>query len=743
MIKKINQIKQFGIYKSFNWTLSIPEFQKLNLIFGWNYSGKTTFSRIFRAIELNELPPNFDSGKFEVEFVDNYKINETSLESPFQIRVFNADYIRDNIKWEEGMSPILILGEDSIALQHKLDEENSDHTQLIREEREKQEQFEQQRAALENALSESASFIKNNLAIPGFDKRDLKALIGSFEGKILPQSDLEREKALKQKVFASEKKPLIQLLSFSSTELTKLLHQVNELESRAIIAKVIERLQEAPSLNNWVQRGLEMQKGKERCIFCEQTVTESFIENLNLHFSTDYSQLLADISNLVAKLESQKMNFPRPIPETSFYEGLKEKHLQCARDLANHSVLIVSAIEAAILCLGEKKDKPFQNDIRFEENVNLEKTAALIEDINRIIEENNRITDGFESEKNQAAEELEKYYAARFIEDKNYFNIRNKLAQQEECLRVIRINIKEKKDSVKELEKQISESVKGAEEINKILQLYFNKKEIAIQINHTGKFILTRDEQIANNLSEGERTAIAFSYFIASLNDKSTTKEDAIIFIDDPISSLDSNHLFNIYSIIKNELEDCKQLFISTHNFEFFNLLKDWIHGIKRIGPNKTNPVWACYLIDRQQNQAADQSVIVELPKLLQKFKSEYHYLFSIILDFHKAPTTDFDKLFSLPNHIRRFIEAFLGFKIPKYAGFKSKLPSFIPEAIERDRVQKFIDQYSHNNSLPRSLNFPALGECKEVVRIVMEATENLDQEHYRILCEECSDEPE
>ncbi len=41
--------------------------------------------------------------------------------------------------------------------------------------------------------------------------------------------------------------------------------------------------------------------------------------------------------------------------------------------------------------------------------------------------------------------------------------------------------------------------------------------------------------------SEGERTAIAFLYFLKSLQDKSFDLANGIVVIDDPVSSLDAN----------------------------------------------------------------------------------------------------------------------------------------------------------------------------------------------------------
>ena len=50
-----------------------------------------------------------------------------------------------------------------------------------------------------------------------------------------------------------------------------------------------------------------------------------------------------------------------------------------------------------------------------------------------------------------------------------------------------------------------------------------------------------------------------------------------IIYIDDPISSLDSNHIFFMFSLIESIIAKPKkycQLFISTHNLDFLKYLK-------------------------------------------------------------------------------------------------------------------------------------------------------------------------
>lgn len=236
-----------------------------------------------------------------------------------------------------------------------------------------------------------------------------------------------------------------------------------------------------------------------------------------------------------------------------------------------------------------------------------------------------------------------------------------------------------------------------------------------------------RNGRDATNLSEGEKTAVAFSYFMTRLEDKETGIFNAIIFIDDPISSLDSNHLYNTFAVVQAKLENCKQLFVSTHNLEFFNLLKEWL---KKIRGNKDKCRY--YLIERITKNGNEISDIRKLPSLLLNFKSEYHFLFYKIKSFADNPSVDFESLYQLPNIIRRFLEAFIGFKFA--TGLKKGLKLIIIDDSECIKANKFINNLSHQTGLSRSLVFCDINECKRIVDIVLEAVKRKDSEHYRIL---------
>ncbi len=115
MIKTITLKQSTGLYQTKTQfpkeTKQFPEetkFSQVNLIFGWNYSGKTTLARIFQDIA---------DGKIETqEDLSNYQA---------KIKVFNADYVAKNIKPEQ-LNGFVTIGETNIELEQKIAQLNQD-----------------------------------------------------------------------------------------------------------------------------------------------------------------------------------------------------------------------------------------------------------------------------------------------------------------------------------------------------------------------------------------------------------------------------------------------------------------------------------------------------------------------------------------------------------------------------------------------------------------------------------------
>ncbi|TWJ13187.1 AAA family ATPase [Geobacter argillaceus] len=174
LIKRVNKIKNFGIFKDFSWDAAVPDFNVFNLTYGWNYSGKTTLSRVFRCFEMGQMHHDYPSAVFEVEYLDGTKYSTTTFPQKLSIKVFNSDFVVENLRWNEGLLPIFLLGEENIQLQEDLKKEKiqfADFTKI-------QNDFTEQKIDLEtkisNALTSKAKDIKLLLSLPVFDKRHLQ-----------------------------------------------------------------------------------------------------------------------------------------------------------------------------------------------------------------------------------------------------------------------------------------------------------------------------------------------------------------------------------------------------------------------------------------------------------------------------------------------------------------------------------------------------------------------------------------
>ncbi len=101
MIKKID-IENFGIFKNFKWENYIKDklyLDKINIFYGRNYSGKTTLSKIMRALEIKNLSNKYTNPNFSIHWKDNNLVTTQSNFHQLQksVRVFNKDFIKKTL----------------------------------------------------------------------------------------------------------------------------------------------------------------------------------------------------------------------------------------------------------------------------------------------------------------------------------------------------------------------------------------------------------------------------------------------------------------------------------------------------------------------------------------------------------------------------------------------------------------------------------------------------------------------
>ena len=197
MFKKVSKLKHFGIFRDFAWSSDTPDFSRLNLIYGWNKSGKTTFSRAFvacekKTTEFKQYPPN---GEFEIK-TDNGAISHSNCKNGSkQIRVFNRDFIEENVSFDptDPSNPIVYVSEEDIESSKRLKELQEKVTALAEKYESAQTDRNKSEKAEANFRISTARSIKDSVGslnvydkYRGYDKGMLKRQLKKLGLRIFP-----------------------------------------------------------------------------------------------------------------------------------------------------------------------------------------------------------------------------------------------------------------------------------------------------------------------------------------------------------------------------------------------------------------------------------------------------------------------------------------------------------------------------------------------------------------------------
>jgi len=753
-IKIVSRIKNFGIFDDFNWDTAIPDFKKHNLIYGWNYSGKTTLSRVFQCFERKQKHEDFPTAEFELidDKGTSYNQSLDNLSQLSHIRVFNRDYVDRNLggfSRENKAIPIFIFGEENIRLKEELDKTNDDINELNNELRIHREKYDKLETEIEDSLTSKARDIKNTLSLPDFTKEKLKPFIQFISDASETYVMDDTKYGVVYRTFRSvEPKHPINLGEFVKLEYGQIVVSASALISKQLgVSLVIEELRQNPKYNRWVKEGREIHEGKDRCLFCDGNLTPALFDKLDKHFSEEYKDLENDILKLIKRIDFHLNEIEDyEVPKSDNF--LPELSISVEEYLTkfNKAFSIYKGnLRSIVVLLNEKNKRPFdKHEFKPDVDNSPELNNCYNEIKSSVLEHNEKVLK-IEEEREKAKDKLLKHSAAQFVKDEKYYDRLINRDAETQRIKEIEVSLKSKTIALGELKRRISKSAKGAEKVNEYLFQLLRRNEIRIREEGDKYFIIERLDKPALNLSEGEKTVIALAYFMASLEDINTELSNTIIFLDDPVSSLDYNHLFGLSALIKSKLANCRQLFISSHNLEFFNLMKDFVkHDCKNFDGKGYGGNMPCYLIQKNVNNRSrtGQATVKELPVPLLKYKTEYNYLYSILNEFRDKDKNDtelFEVLYLIPNILRRFIEGYLNLRLPNIVSIKDGIEKLdLLNITDRERVQKLLDEYSHEKSVDHSLKFPDAFECKEVIGIVLDGLERTDKIHFDALIESC-----
>ena len=365
----------------------------------------------------------------------------------------------------------------------------------------------------------------------------------------------------------------------------------------------------------------------------------------------------------------------------------------------------------------------------------------MLDALNAVFKGHNEVKENFPFEKEAAISRLKLHFAQEFKAAQDLEKFKIDQARRERHRQRYSSDATKLRVEIDRLKAIISQAQLGREEINKRIENLLGSESVQIAVVATTEGerfqLVRRDGKAARHLSEGEKTAIAFSFFLTKLREIKEF-EKAIVYIDDPISSLDSNHIFQVAAIIKETFfhqpvadgpwtTRCKQVFFSTHNFEFFSLLRE-------LKPDGKKNAAALYLIKRISPKTSSLS---NMPESMHRYNSEYHFLFHVLDEFYSAANkTDFKVLMLLPNAVRRFVELYTYSKYPDHrmASVDSRAERVFGNERAK-RILKTLHYFSHANNIERmSENNDLMCDIEAAVGDLMDHLQASDPVHLAAL---------
>lgn len=732
MIRQICKIDNFQFFKNFSWSKGVPNFSKTNLIYGWNGTGKTTFANFLRQIEKRELEP--ECGEFEILTDTETITRDNFLQSTLKLKVFNQDYVKDTIfKSTNEVDPIFIIGEENVSKKKIIDEKNIEIARLENERNIIIENQERAKKDLEKLCRNTARTIKEILRpselnrYKNYECPDLRVKIKSLENTIFEDKILPQEKINDLTITIKENlKPILPSITIHYFQINELETEVDTLLKEKIVTHAIDRLKENNELNQWVHQGLQISKSKGTaiCPFCEQNLPAGYIEKLQEHFNDSYVQFINKIDRAIQQISNSKLEIAIQLPDSArFYEDLSRLYLTFSKKFEQSKIDILVYLDKLVEVLKEKQKNPFKV-VAFQAVRPPDEIVNIIDQINVIISEQNNRTLNFSKEIENAGILLETHYAAEIVNE--YLDLEKNMKFFSEQKDLLSGNIEKHKNEIKELEKGSLSHARAADLINKDLHNFLNRKEIELIVKDKG-YQISRKGTVTDRLSEGEKTAISFIYFLNSLNDNRVAIPNSTIVIDDPISSFDSISLYNAFSYMINRTKTAQQTIILTHNYSFFSQVKNYLKDKKRIENSRF------YMIKNRIVNDERMAELHRLDKFLLSYSSEYHYLFSLIYKNAITPDRTFEEYYHLPNLSRRFLESFLAFRYPSEIGnFGNQLSKSDIRPEQKTRILRYTNAHSHSDHIQVTSTGTVLylDETPQVLNDILDLVKT-DRNHY------------
>lgn len=694
MLKKIS----ISNYKSFHPTEAVEieldtSTQKPVFFYGLNGAGKSSIGEVIHG--WGEKNPDFVHCAIE-----------TAGQGAYRPVVYNSDFVDRVIGGVAGMPGIFTLGEPDTQSQKKIEEITPEIAAI-----------EARREELKDLTASTASSltVAKNTALTEVWKAhtvysggELQPLIQGYGNnrqrffdalkaiQVTEDEKLDTVENLKKRLAeASGTEPQKSKLSlnigeFQAIELDAIWQERIVVSGQSRLVPLIEKW----GNGDWVHKGREFAHDPE-CPFCQQIMPDDLLAELSKLLDGDRQTKIDHIQGLAQSYETAISAL-----EASLNQALQEPFAKEGAGLASAWSALKLVLQSNLDAMKAKLEKPSEPAIIAESSLTdlLDNLAAINQ---RISEFNQRISDR-DAEKRRIKAEfwkiLRRDRAAAFSTyDAMTAPLLDQKAEYDKEGRELESRLGSLNVTLTELrEKQTGVDAAIVAINQRLSSMGISAFSITRKSEQESLYCLKRQGQNGGelkSLSEGEKTLISFLYYMellkGSVNEGETFQLDkTIVVIDDPISSLSVNYVFDIAAVICKELiapaggQKVRQVIVLTHNLFFLHEL------MKQLGATDRNKKCQLFRVTKNPHTQVSSMKSSEL-------MNDYDALWFILREARDQQLP----AHVVPNTMRCILEHFFSFN-NKVEEFKAALGKLEQQDNRFVALARFLDRGSHKDGI-------------------------------------------
>lgn len=709
---------------------------KVTLIYGQNGSGKSTVSGYF-----------YDSQ------ADKYR--HCAFESPHisHFQVFNQEYIDNKFARSDYQPGIFTLSEANQESQDKINSNNKERAKLSTRIDKLNEEIAEKEGMKETVIDHCTRDIFNRTV------NDRKILSDFLDGAKIKRSFYDRmvaiplsdvrttteELADKWRMLNQSEGTLVAEIHIPQTtalteDTQKLMQEPVMPASSTQFSALIQKIGNA----DWVRQG-QHYINDDICPFCQQPFDViTFSRELTQMFDETYQTSLGMLSQAAERLAEDCDNlaeFERRVAIHTFVDDGSQ---------------ILSLVKAVNKCfqilLQQLLNKIKEPSLKIQPE-NIQEPLLLLQNevdaFNTRVRENNRLAENFTQEKQTLYADVmahlrricDEFFTER---DRQLGELQNEVNSRLREAESLAANKKQLDDETNALTRQLSDIQPTIDIINANLRLLgITGFEIICHDAEMKLYRLRRGSEpekaeVFKSLSEGEKTIVSFLYFIescsGSLTPETVNPENKLIVIDDPISSLSHNYIYEVAALIKRKIIKAgaaRHVVILTHNMFFF---QEILLNSGRLQDNREAPVnWSLLRIVKSDYSSCEKLSMHEM-------LNEYQALWQTLKDVRDEKTQPV----VLFNTMRNILEYYFSFscKNEKLKDALESLASEHSDAGEYDSFYRAINRHSHSDGR-NILSTGAIDKERYLKMFRRVFIQTDDDEHYLAMMGESEEQRE